>query len=114
MFIAADKSPLRNSLSSETIPFLANVTFFVVPFGIIYYIFTTLIHGDPCSNRDFYNQVTLKNIYIFPQKKHLIKSNIYSLEKAMAPHSSTLAWKTPWTEEPGRLQSMGFLGVRHD
>ena len=29
------------------------------------------------------------------------------LEKAMAPHSSTLAWKIPWTEEPGRLQSMG-------
>ena len=35
-------------------------------------------------------------------------------EKAMAPHSSTFAWKIPWTEEPGRLQSMGFLGVRHD
>ena len=34
-------------------------------------------------------------------------------EKAMAPHSSTLAWKIPWTEEPGRLQSMGSLGVRH-
>ena len=30
-----------------------------------------------------------------------------SLEKEMAPHSSTLAWKIPWTEEPGRLQSMG-------
>jgi len=30
-----------------------------------------------------------------------------SLEKAMAPHSSTLAWKIPWMEEPGRLQSMG-------
>ena len=30
-----------------------------------------------------------------------------SLEKAMATHSSTLAWKIPWTEEPGRLQSMG-------
>ena len=29
----------------------------------------------------------------------------------MAPHSSTLAWKIPWTEEPGRLQSMGSLGV---
>ena len=29
-------------------------------------------------------------------------------EKAMAPHSSTLAWKIPWAEEPGRLQSMGF------
>ena len=30
-------------------------------------------------------------------------------EKAMAPHSSTLAWETPWMEEPGRLQSMGLL-----
>ena len=35
-------------------------------------------------------------------------------EKAMAPYSSILAWKIPWTEEPGRLQSMGSLGVRHD
>ena len=32
----------------------------------------------------------------------------------MAPHSSTLAWKIPWTEEPGRLQSMASLGVGHD
>ena len=32
----------------------------------------------------------------------------------MVPHSSTLAWKVPWTEEPGRLQSMGSLRVRHD
>ena len=32
----------------------------------------------------------------------------------MAPHSSTLAWKIPWMEEPGRLQSMGSLRVRHD
>ena len=36
------------------------------------------------------------------------------LEKAMATHSSTLAWKIPWTEEPGRLQSMGSLGVGYD
>ena len=35
-------------------------------------------------------------------------------EKAMAPHSSTLAWKIPWTEEPGRLQAMGSLRVGHD
>ena len=34
-----------------------------------------------------------------------------SLEKAMVPHSSTLAWKIPWTEEPGRLQSLGSLRV---
>ena len=36
------------------------------------------------------------------------------MEKAMAPHSSTLAWKIPWMEEPGGLQSMGSLGVGHD
>ena len=35
-------------------------------------------------------------------------------EKAMAPHSSTLAWKIPWMEEPGRLQSMGSRRVGHD
>ena len=35
-------------------------------------------------------------------------------EKAMAPHSSTLAWEIPWMEEPGRLQSMGSLRVGHD
>ena len=35
------------------------------------------------------------------------KSIGFSEEKAMAPHSSTLAWKIPWVEEPGRLQSMG-------
>ena len=36
------------------------------------------------------------------------------LEKEMATYSSTLAWKVPWTEEPGRLQSMGSQRVRHD
>ena len=36
------------------------------------------------------------------------------MEKAMAPHSSTLAWEIQWTEEPGRLQSMGLLRVGHD
>ena len=36
------------------------------------------------------------------------------LEKEMATHSSTLAWRIPWMEEPGRLQSMGLQRVRHD
>ena len=36
------------------------------------------------------------------------------LEKAMSTHSSTLAWKIPWVEEPDRLQSMGSLRVGHD
>ena len=37
-----------------------------------------------------------------------------SLEKEMATHSSILAWRIPWIEEPGRLQSMGSQRVRHD
>ena len=37
-----------------------------------------------------------------------------SLEKAMAPHPSTLAWKIPWMEEPGRLQSIASLRVGHN
>ena len=36
------------------------------------------------------------------------------LEKEMATHSSILAWRIPWREEPGRLQSMGLQRVRHD
>ena len=36
------------------------------------------------------------------------------LEKEMATHSSTLSWKIPWTEEPGRLQSMELQRVRHN
>ena len=42
------------------------------------------------------------------------QSVYYKTEKAMAPHSSTLAWKILWMEESGRLQSMGLLRIRHD
>ena len=38
----------------------------------------------------------------------------YPLEKEMATHSSTLAWKSPWMKEPGKLQSVGSQRVRHD
>ena len=48
--------------------------------------------------------IHMKFIFVYGQK----------LEKAMAPHSSTLAWKIPWVEEPGRLKSVGSLRVRHD
>ena len=40
--------------------------------------------------------------------------HVWMSEKTVATHSSTLAWKIPWTEKPGRLQSMGSLGVGHD
>ena len=45
----------------------------------------------------------------------IILQYVYAvMEKAMAPHSSTLAWKMSWMEEPGRLQSMESLRVGHD
>ena len=44
----------------------------------------------------------------------LVAFSFVMLEKAMATHSSTLAWQIPWTEEPGRQQSRGLLGVGHD
>ena len=46
----------------------------------------------------------------------ILNAHFYTMwtEKVMAPHSSILAWKIPWMEEPGRLQSMGSQRVRHD
>ena len=43
-----------------------------------------------------------------------VVAHSYVLEKEMATHSSVLSWRIPWTEEPGRLQSMGSLRVGHD
>ena len=48
------------------------------------------------------------------KKKKIKRADPRILEKAMATHSSTLAWKIPWTEEPGRLQYTGSLGVGHE
>ena len=57
-----------------------------------------------------------KNINIYLIWKHTVSHDIrestwYCVEKAVAPHSSTLAWKIPWMEEPGGLQSMGSRRV---
>ena len=57
-------------------------------------------------------RVKVKHRSIFCKRKLKIFRN--TLEKAMATHSSTLAWKIPWTEEPGRLQSMGSRRVGQD
>ena len=63
------------------------------------------------------------SLYIWNFSVHILlklslkdfEHNLTSMrEKAMATHSSTLAWQIPWTEEPGRLQTMGTLGVGHD
>ena len=57
-----------------------------------------------------FSLLILHSFYIGPQSKQMFR---FCLEKAMGPHSSTLAWKIPWTEEPGGPQSMGSLRVRH-
>ena len=80
-----------------------------------------------CWFRPYRHQCSLSSVIkSFPggsdskESAHMWETQIWSLgpedslEKAMAPHSSTLAWKTPWTELPGGLQSMGSLRVRHD
>ena len=58
-------------------------------------------------------KIFMKNLQCL-SRWSIICSYVNLTEKAMALHSSTLAWKIPWTEEPGRLQSMGSLRVLHD
>ena len=65
----------------------------------------SLITKQKLDGRLTINIFMLQLLFIFINKRE---------EKAMAPHSSTLAWKIPWMEEPGGLQSMGSLGVGHD
>ena len=79
--------------------------------------FSLIIPPSPSpteSKRLFYTSLSLLLSHIQDYHYHLSKFHMYALvycirEKAMAPHSSTLAWKIPWMEEPGRLQSMGSL-----
>ena len=60
----------------------------------------------------FIEEVEIENSHLMLQLKYSAIG--ISTEKAMAPHSSTLAWKIPWMEEPGGLQSMGSPRVGHD
>ena len=92
------------------------------------YVFMHVIHLDNIYRekikrtnwKTYYkqNNLTSENLPIVIHKnKHVRSIGIIcknNTETAMAPHSSILAWKIPWTEEPVRLQSMGSLRVRHD
>ena len=59
------------------------------------------------STFSWQNSISLCPASFCTQRPNLPVTPGVSLEKAMAPQSSTLAWKIPWAEEPGRLQSMG-------
>ena len=56
----------------------------------------------------------LATYHLFDLKNTVSQVVLVVTEKATAPHSSTLAWKILWTQEPGGLQSMGSLRVGHD
>ena len=61
-----------------------------------------------------FKKLTINILSIFCKCIIFVCIHIYDSEKAMAPYSSTLAWKIPWTEEPGGLQSTGSQRVGHD
>ena len=69
-----------------------------------------LILVNPINGLDIAHGHPLKRATVLNPINPLVAPS----EKAMAPHSSTLAWKIPWMEEPGRLQSMGSLRVGHN
>ena len=57
---------------------------------------------------------TVKNLPAMPETRVLSLGEEDPLEEGMATHSSILAWKIPWTEDPGRLQFIGLQRVGHD
>ena len=69
--------------------------------------------GTTCINIIVYVQ-TVKRLPTMQETRVQSLGQEDPLEKKMAPHSSILAWQIPWTEEPGRLQSMGSQRVTHD
>ena len=82
--------------------------FGLVAKGPLWWIYTlNCHHGALAAVHGVAKGWTQLNVFTFTFHFH-------ALEKAMAPHSRTLAWKIQWTEEPGGLQSMGSLRVRHD
>ena len=81
------------------------------------------ITGFPCHFYTFLSLILSNNSLVAQRIKHLPatqETRVRSLgwedplEKEMATHSSTLVWRIPWTEEPGRLQSTGWQRVGHD
>ena len=80
------------------------------------------VNQDEDPTRAFWSKVTISRSISYLANLFQLISELQCYiflanrvrEKAMAPHSSTLAWKIPWAEEPGRLQSMGSRRVRHN
>ena len=69
------------------------------------------------ADMGFPSDSAVKNLSAMPEMQEMQLQSLNwedPLEEGMATHSSILAWRIPWTEEPGRLQSIGSQRVRHD
>ena len=73
----------------------------------------TLVLLEPCYSRTSLVAQMVKNLPTVQETRVRSLGGEDPLEKGMGTHSSILAWRIPWTEEPGRLQSMGSPRVRH-
>ena len=76
-------------------------------FSYIFWIYSLRSQGQHCGAAGVRMEMKAVPFHLFHQRHGEGNGN-------PRPHSSTLAWQIPWMEEPGRLQSMGLLGVRHD
>ena len=93
---------------------LSSLSFLCCPFPTPLPYFSSAPNFPPDSNPTLFQALAQVHLFFFFKSKTLNwEVAVPLMEKAMAPHSSTLAWKITWTEEPGRLQSMGSLGVGH-
>ena len=79
-------------------------------------ILVVLVNTYPCTSIYWTSVVsqTVKRLSTMQETRVRSLGREDSLEKEMAIHSSIIAWKIPWTEEPGRLQSIGLQRVGHD
>ena len=83
----------------------------------LYFFYAPFFFAFGVVKYSIFYSVTLQVIFFFTilfKSYHGSHNIILDLSKSMATHSSTLAWKIPWTEEPGGLQSMGLRRVGHD
>ena len=78
------------------------------------WIYLSILHSMLYKMRTVITSILYKLLQRLNELIYLYSAKDRTSEKAMAPHSSILAWKIPWTEEPGGLQSMGSLRVRRD
>ena len=83
-------------------------------FCFVLFFKTDYLGSSSCSSSCFYHLPGSHDAFKKTSDNYLKRGRANNLEKAMAPYLSTLAWKIPWTGEPGGLQSMGSHRVRHD